>query len=376
MCHRRAELANPRDNSSMRAGPTPAQGVGRRGTLVVAMPTPWLLALALAAAPDDAAAEPGPAVAAVDDQLTIEPGATCLRRERLLDQVVHWLGSETVDARLTIEVTGVPGDERAVLVVLRDRGTSIAERPFESLPADCGDAHAAVGLAIAMAIDATVLESLGVQWTPPPPPPAPIDPPPAPVEPEPAPPPSRPDPPPPDREPTRMQIHGRVGGVFTVGSPPGLGGGGEVGVELGFREIVDLHLGALAATSGRRTLDADQGTSVSASLVGGRLDVCTGPWVGKVRPRACTGLVAGAAIAAGRGFVLDRTVALPWVAMALSGDVRVRLTSRLQLEFGLDGLVTAVQPGLDVESLDGPQPVRDFGRFSIMAGVGVVIGFR
>ena len=341
------------------------------------MPTPWLLVLALAAQPSEVADAPRPAVAPVGDQLRIDPGGTCLRRERLVDQVVHWLGSDTVDERLTIEVTGAPGNDRTAVVVLRDRGETIAERPFEALPADCGDAHAAVGLAIAMAIDATVLESLGVQWQPPPAPPAPIEPAPGPVEPTPKPsPPPEPDPPEPDPAPSPMQIRGRVGGVFTVGSPPGLGGGGEVGVELGFREIVDVHLGALAATSGRRTLDAAQGTSVSASLVGGRADVCTGPWIGKVRPRACAGLVAGAAIASGRGFVLDRTVALPWVAMALSADVRVRLTKRLQLEFGLDGLVTAVQPGLDVESLDGPQPVRDFGRFSIMAGAGLVVGFR
>jgi hypothetical protein len=309
--------------------------------------------------------------------LRVEPGRTCLEEGRLLEQVVHWLGTDTIDPRLRVEVVGIDDDPRAVLVTLRDGERAIAERPFEALPSDCGDAHAAVGLAIAMAIDATILASLGVDETVPQPSPEP--PPPPPPEPAPSePPPSEPPPPePPSPEsPPKMQVRGRVGAIFTIGDPPGLGGGGELGVELGFLDLVDLHLGVMAATSGRRTIDSELGTSVAASLVAGRFDVCTGPWVGKVRPRACVGAVAGAAIASGRGFAVDRTIALPWVALALSGDVRVRLSPRVQLEFGLDGLATAVQPGLDVESLDGPQPVRDFARFGISAGAGLVLGFR
>jgi hypothetical protein len=46
------------------------------------------------------------------------------------------------------------------------------------------------------------------------------------------------------------------------------------------------------------------------------------------------------------------------------------------LEFWLDGLVTAVQPGLDVENIDGDQPVRDFARFGVAFGAGLVVRLR
>src|SRR5690606_29048823 len=139
--------------------------------------------------------------------------------------------------------------------------------------------------------------------------------------------------------PLEIALHGR--GLITIGVPPGLGGGGQLGVELSFRRLVDLRASALASTIGKQTIDADAGTSLSASVVAGRIDVCAGPWLGRVRPRACLGPVIGAAIATGDGFRVDRTIALPWVAVALAADVRVRLTRRIALEFGLDGLVTA-----------------------------------
>jgi hypothetical protein len=173
-----------------------------------------------------------------------------------------------------------------------------------------------------------------------------------------------------------MQVwaHGR--GLLTIGAPPGLGGGGQLGAELTFLRLIDLRASAIAATSGRQTIDSDDGTSVTASIIGGRVDVCAGPWLGRVRPRACIGPIAGVAIAHGRGFRVDRTIALPWVAVALGADLRVRLTRRLALEFGLDGVVTAVQPGLDIENIDGPQPVRDFARFGVAVGAGLAVQIR
>lgn len=309
---------------------------------------------------------------AVADAISLDPGATCLEHERLVEQVVTWLGRDELDPRLTVVVEGDPTEARTLRFTLHDRGTPLAERTFAPGPSSCDDLHSVVALALALAIDATVLESVGIAPAPQP------EPPPQP-EPEPEPQPTIPaaiEPSPlPDLEPRRTPwaLRAQVRGLLTVGVPPTLGGGGQLGLELGWRELVDVQLGALATSAGPQPTDD---ATLTITLVAARADTCVGPRLRRVRPRLCGGLLAGGALAQGRGFREDYRTTLPWVAVALGGDVRVGLGPRTALSFGLDGVVSVVRPVFDVREDFQVRELRDLPRFGATIGMGVVVGLR
>lgn len=324
-------------------------------------------------ASEPTAIDPGPV--AVADALVLEPGATCLEHDRLTEQVVTWLERDALDPRLTVVVEGDPLETRSLRFTLQDRGQPIAERRFAPGPSSCDDLHSVVALAIALAVDATVLESMGIGPTPTPtPPPTP------PPTPEPALPDRTAIEPSPrlDLEPRRRPaddwaVRAELRGLLTVGIPPTLGGGGQLGVEAGWRDLVDVRLGALGTSSGSRP--AGEGT-LTITLAAARADLCVGPRLRRVRPRACTGVLAGGALAQGRGFLRDYRTRLPWVAMAVGGDVRVGLGPRTALSFGLDGIVSLVRPVFDLAEDFEVRELRDLPRFGAALGVGVVVSLR
>jgi hypothetical protein len=309
---------------------------------------------------------------ALADALSLDPGATCLEHDRLTEQVVTWLERDELDPRLTVVVEGDPIEVRTLRFTLQDRGQPIAERTFAPGPSSCDDLHAVVALAIALAVDATVLESVGI--TPAVVPPPVIEPPPEPT----------PDPVPvaaveppsgldlaPRKQPWALRA--QLKGLLTVGVPPTLGGGGQLGLEAGWRDLVDLQVGAFASTAGPQTIDE---ATLSITLLAARADLCVGPQVRRVRPRACGGVLAGSAVAQGRGFRDNYRATLPWVALAFGGDVRVGVGPRTALSFGLDGLVTVVRPVFDVREQFEVRQLRDLPRFGAAFAVGFVVSLR
>jgi hypothetical protein len=320
--------------------------------------------------PDD---EPDERVA-VADAVSLEPGATCLDHGRLVEQVVTWLERDELDPRLTVVVVGHTTETRTLRFTLHDRGRPIAERSFAPGPSSCDDLHSVVALAIALAVDATVLESVGITPAPPTAEPEPEP------EPEPAPD-SVPEPaiepsPLPDLTPRRSPwaLRAQLRGLLTVGVPPTLGGGGQLGLELGWRDLVDVQLGALATSAGPQRVD--EAATLSITLVAARADACVGPQLRRVRPRLCGGVLAGSALAQGRGFREDYRTTLPWVAVALGGDVRVGLGPRTALSFGLDGLVSVVRPVFDVREDFQVRQLRELPRFGAAIAMGVVVALR
>lgn len=81
----------------------------------------------------------------------------CLDPATLHLQIARWLERETVDARIAVDVVFGPGDRDVRFSVSRRHGPS-AERVLEGLPEACDARLAAVGLSIALAIDAAILE--------------------------------------------------------------------------------------------------------------------------------------------------------------------------------------------------------------------------
>lgn len=314
---------------------------------------------------------------AVADALHVDPGATCLEHDRLTEQVVGWLERDELDPRLTIVVEGDPIEVRTLHFTLHDRGQEIARRDFAPGPSRCEDLHSVVALAIALAVDATVLESVGI--TEPEEEVVPEPPEPEPSPPEPTAPVATPAPPPPspgldlEPRPRGWQLRARARGLVTFGAPPPVGGGGELGLEVGWRNIVDLQAGLWATTAGPQPIED---STLLITLVAGRVDVCGGPRIRRLRPRVCGGVLGGSALAEGRGFVRDQRTAVPWVAMAFGGDLRIELMPRLDLSLGLDGLVTVVRPVFSVTEELQVRQLRDLPRFSGAFGLGFVVGLR
>jgi hypothetical protein len=95
----------------------------------------------------------------LERSVQVTPGRTCLEEERLEEHVRAWLHRTRVDAGVRVVVQGdAVRPDAAAFRILRDGVWRV--RRFDALPAGCEEAHAAMGLAIALAIDQTVLEQI------------------------------------------------------------------------------------------------------------------------------------------------------------------------------------------------------------------------
>ena len=128
-------------------------------TLVsLAVPSGW--ALAQPAAPVDHRP--------VADAISVEGGGACIDRDALGEQVHAWIERDRIDEglRVDLDIRSNAGPRAAHLVLRRDANI-LAERAFPELPSDCSRAEAALGLAIALALDATLLDELTAAAMPP-----------------------------------------------------------------------------------------------------------------------------------------------------------------------------------------------------------------
>jgi hypothetical protein len=97
---------------------------------------------------------------AVEDIVEVDPGATCLERDRLAQRVARWLDRAAIDIALRVQVRGDPSvGTRVFFSVLTVPGSS-AERRLDNVPSDCDQQHSAVALSIALAIEATLQQEL------------------------------------------------------------------------------------------------------------------------------------------------------------------------------------------------------------------------
>ena len=296
-----------------------------------------LLAAGLLPAPAPAPAPARP----LREVLRVEPGATCLTPSALADTIATWLGRDTIDASVAyIDVRGDPMRAQSVTIALEIRG-ELVERKFDPVRPTCSDLHAVVGLGIAIAVDAAVLEGLGYEV----------------IEPgeESVPQAHDPERPPlarrsrkgePNEEPARralVSVVAAVRGGIWLGVLPGVAGGGGAQLELGWRRWVDLRAGVFGGYGGRRDFDAD--TAVTLGLVGGRVDVCAALARPRVRPRLCFGPAAGA-LQIGAKAPGVRDAVGPWAALVVAPELRIWATKRFALDFVVELFVPVVRPVL------------------------------
>jgi hypothetical protein len=306
---------------------------------------------------------------AVTDALEVGAGTTCLDEARVVEHVVRWLERDRIDARQRLEVRAEV--DRVVLVV-RTEGAVVVERSLSPLPADCADLHAAVGLALALAVDASVLESLGVA--------APPDPPRAPAEdseraPEPTPPPIE------DAPPRRGPLVGiELAATTMVGVPRGVAFGAAITGQLGVASWLDVEVG-LVATGGLPVAVAPSTAyagEVVPVLTFARAGVCPRRDLGpRVALRGCAGLDAGGLLAFGRAFDETRLARLPWLAARTGIDLDVAVAPRAALRFGLDAIVPVIRTEWAVRDGSGAVLGReDAASLGGALTIGVVLGER
>ncbi len=344
--------------------------VARLATVTVALAT-WSWALLVWAAEPDAVSVP---TQALTEALVQPADDACLSRD-LAPSVATWLGRERVRAALTVEVRA---DPRTVGFVLRRDEEVRVERTLSPAPVDCADRRAALGLAIAMALDAAVLEALAPSVPEPeevvPEEPEEVEPEPVgvvvPVEAAPTPAPEEIDQP---EEPAErsLRLSLDVEGMPVFGVLPRVGFGGEIGVELGWTSWLDARVAAGGAGGLTATLAEGR---VTAWLAYGAVELCPGRSFGRVRLRGCAGVGAGAMQARGRGFMQSRTVTQPWVAVRTGAELDVRVSPRVALRVGGRLLTPVVASRLDVrDPSDAVVDVQEPSPAGGQVGLGVVV---
>jgi hypothetical protein len=228
--------------------------------------------------------------------IQVEPGAGCLEQRRLVANVKMWLGTR-VSAGTQVRVHGEASRPRALIFDIT-RGDKTRRRSFDPSPDSCDDAHAVLGLAIALALD----EEHTLQLL---------------HEAEPARPPLR-------------RASAQVSAAYGVLPDSSLGG--QLGVELGMGAWLSVRLDLLAHYAWQNTIPDSQG-EFDALLLAGSLQACAGGFLdAQVRLLLCTGLASGAIRASGRGYAPDASAVSAWLAVRSGFRIEARVGCRWLLD--------------------------------------------
>lgn len=325
--------------------------------------------------------------------------ARCLTQEAVVRRLAEWLGTDTVQSGIAVTLDAEAG---TFVVRLPDRAD--ARRVFRTLPEDCAERLDAVTLAIALAIDHTLLERLperaaagrepgpleedaregagtredgdtpadggGLEHGSTPgdgtddgargegrdaPATASVDeaPDPAPSadsggEPE---APIDPAAPSTQAEPAPMARPGaqaEVGAMYDV--VPGWSVGVAGGLHLRISGVAELRADVLWSPGGSATLATGR---AEYELLAGRLLGCGILPAGPYELRGCVGLGAGRLSVVGRGFDQNATAGQPWVAGVGRAAVALPLAPWAAIGVGVDLVVPLLRPEVVVESAVG-----------------------
>ncbi len=333
------------------------------------MPPPKTLLLAvllgvavLLSARGSAAAPP---TQTVIEALRVEPNR-CFDASSLAPVLVRWLHRDAIDRRLKLEVTNQSPESAKqappplaesptglMLRIWRD-GRQVSERPIDIVDVPCEDLRAAVGLLSAIAVDVTVLESLGV-------PPREQVPP-------------SPSPPSPPVRPYRLGLVASANAVVLFGVLPATAAAVAPGFGVRPMPRVELRLSGLITAAGTLTLER---RSVDVSLLAGRADVCAALLGSFARFRFCTGLAAGRLDVTTSGPKVSVSPTEPWAAALGRADVRLSLSPWMGFVLGADAIVPLTHSDFEVVRLTGaPVATSSLPTVGAAISLGPEITFR
>jgi hypothetical protein len=308
-------------------------------------------ALAFVSASPALGAEPIP----IADAVAVD-GPECVDRKALVGDLAVWLGRDTLDPRIRISVHN-EGDHSVTFEILRD-GQPIGERRLGGEGMGCARLRAVDGLAVASALDATLLASLGRAS----PALAP------PEEPRPAAP----------RKAPPLVVEGdklsvAADGLLLIGVLPVAVFGGELSVGYRLSSWFEPRIAFLGTASESFALG---NAATDAYLFAGRGEACLLRGGSVLRGRACVGLAAGVIPAEGSGLATNYTVDRPWAAASARLEAEVRIAPALRLVVGTDGLVPFVAPTFEAVGVNGAAAAqRSISPIGLVVRVGVVFAF-
>ncbi len=256
--------------------------------------------------------------------LRVRPGATCLSSERLAREVEQWLYDEEIATDVTIVVEGSAKDPRSAVLRVVRAGRTLAHRAFEPGPAGCDRLQAAVGLAIALALKASMVDELAQ--------PLGDD---------------------PVARAYGWSLSAASIGTYQVlpGFAPGLG----LAAHWALGPRVAFRFGAV----GVRAFDAElerSGGRFDATLIAGRCDACVRAMLTTgLRAQACAGVLGGGLSASGNDFANARTSVVAWFAFANAAGLELELSTHwsLTLDFSVAFPFHGVRIG--IEDSDGTE---------------------
>lgn len=270
--------------------------------------------------------------------VTFAAGATCLEQSRLEAQVQTWLGRDRIRADIRLDVRGDERDPRAVLFRISRAGKT-HERRFDRLPESCDDATAVLALAIALAIDASVLAGVFA--------------------------------PPPRVEPPKrlVAIEAAVGDEVL----PGVSVGATVGLEYGLLDWLSGRLDIGTQFSWGNSIDGTSGVFDAALGVVTPQLCAGGPVTERVRVELCSGAQLGIVHAQGHGFATSRSATGGWV-MA-QGGLRLLWTAGVSWVLDVDGVFPIHVPEFQAESVQGSPLERPLNPPGALVSAGPVFFF-
>ena len=279
---------------------------------------PWLLAAAAHAQ--------GP-TRPLGDAISVARESECLSVDALVPHLRVWLRRDEVESRVSVVVE--EEGEGASFVVLHD-GRPHAVRRFDRLPGPCEDRRAALALAIALAIDAAVLETLGVSAEP--------------TEPVEAPPTSEPVPEPTiPRSSVRLEIALETQLLIEV--LPEVAAGWQLGARVVVEDAFEVAIAGSVSSVSSSALGPGR---VDVQLAGARLDLCARRPVEPITLRGCVGVASGAALGRGREVASAREAIVPFVGALARVGLAVTATEWLAFELSFDGWVAILRPRFDL----------------------------
>jgi hypothetical protein len=307
--------------------------------------TVWLLAISLlvvARGRAEAEEEKGLLI----DAISVEPGATCLDGLALVEHVRRWLGRDEIDKRIRVTVRGSDHSSTEATFLVDKGDGDPTYRLFTKGPKYCYDFHSAIGLSIAMAIDATYIE----------------------------------------REVDYHMGESDTGGVRrkafsllllrTMGVLTDASWGGFLALEMGWFKWLDLRIGAMFTYLGDQKIPQEPDAQFDTLLSAGRLDLCGAQTVaGAVRFRTCLGGLFGAFRT--KGYNYDdiqgsRPETKPWGAVAMSAEFSINLLENFSIDAEADLVVPWWRRTIELEIKQGNEITRPLSE--TIKGVGGFLG--
>jgi hypothetical protein len=268
----------------------------------------------------------------IETLVRVVPGATCLRAHELALAVEPLLDDLRVPSDFEFLVEGSASNSRSARLHILRHGRPVAERAFEPGPERCSHLHAAVALAIALAINAAREEE----------------------------------------ERARVPEWSLSGSLLgTSGFVPQLGAGLELLLGRSFGEHVRLRLGPTGNLAFDASIGAPQG-SFDAALAGARADGCVrGKLSTTLHALGCAGMLGGALYVSGDELRDSTRPVVPWLAVAAAASLELELAHRwsLALGFSLAFLLHRVEVGSE-DATGAWQQSRELERLAFALGIG------